>query len=226
MRTFIAHRATRLAGLILAAGAGLSATTINFDDQPTQSTGINSVPLTNQYASEGVLFSLIDASQSFKFNVTPTSAPNYATPFFNNAGPGSIIFVDPADSSQNAYVNQVSFTLLGLDSTSAHPGDFSGATIEALDINGVAIPGQTQTIGATSTTTPNQVLTFTGEVHEILFTETAGTSGVLPIDDLSFGTVTTAATSAPEPGTLGLMVGVSLLVVGSRRRRPFKASIR
>jgi hypothetical protein len=216
MKTFIAHRASRLAGLILAAGAGLSATTINFDDQTTQSTGIAGVALTNQYASEGVILSLIDASQSFKSNISPTSAPNYASPFFDNTAPGSFMFVNPANTSQNAYVSQVSFTLLGLTSTMANPGNFSGATIEALDLNGNVIAGQTQTIGATSVTTSNEVLTFTGQVHEILFTETGGTSGLLPFDDVSFGTVT----PSPEPGTLGsLGAALMLVLVGCARRR-------
>ena len=81
MKIFIMHRATRLAGLIVAAAAGLSAgTVLNFDGQPTAPSGISGVDLTNQYASQGVLFSLIDASQSFKFNVTPASIPNYASP--------------------------------------------------------------------------------------------------------------------------------------------------
>jgi hypothetical protein len=215
MKTLSSHRATRLASLILAAGAGLSATTINFDDQATQSTGINSIPLTNQYASQGVLFNLIDVSQSFKFNITPTSTPNYATPFFSNPGPGLFLFVNPADPSQNAYVTQVSFTLLGLDSTTAHPGQFSGATIDALDLNGNVIAGQTQTIGATTVTTSNEVLTFTGQVHEIRITETGGTSGVLPFDDLTFGTVV----PAPEPATLGMMMAGAMLLVGCARRR-------
>lgn len=216
MKTIIALRAARLTGLILAAGAGLSATTINFDDQVTQSTGIAGVALTNQYASEGVMFSLIDASQSFKFNVTPTSGVNYASPFFDNTAPGSFMFVNPANTSQSAYVSQVSLTLLGLTSTVAKPGNFSGATIEALDLGGNVISGQTQAIGATSVTTSNEVLTFTGQVHEILFMQSGGTSGVLPFDDVTFGVVT----PSPEPGTLALLgAALVLMLVGCARRR-------
>jgi hypothetical protein len=212
MKTTIAHRASRLAGLILATGAGLSATTINFDDQVTQPSGIAGVALTNQYASEGVMFSLIDASQSFKSNVTPTSGPNYASPFFDNTGPGSFIFVNPANTLQNASVSQVSFTLLGLTSTMATPGNFSGATIEALDLSGNVISGQTEAISATSVTTSNEVLTFTGQVHEILFIQTGGTSGVLPFDDVTFGTVT----PSPEPGTLALLGSALMLMLAGR----------
>jgi hypothetical protein len=207
MKTFIMNRSTRLAVLALAAGAVLSAgTVLNFDDQATSSSGISSVPLTNQYAAEGVLFSLIDASQSFKFNIVPASSPNYATLFFGNGGPGFFKFVDPSDSAAQGYVDQVSFTLLGLTASDAHPGSFSGATIDALDLNGNVIAGQTQIIPTTLTTTSNEVLTFTGQVHEIRFTLTPGTTGLLPFDDVTFGAVMT-----PEPGTF-LLLGAALLV--------------
>lgn len=214
MKHVIAHRASRLACLVLAAGAGLSAATINFDDQATQPTGIAGVALTNQYAAEGVIFNLIDASQSFKSNVSPTSAPNYASPFFDTTNAGSFFFVNPANPAQNAFVDQVSFTLLGLTSTMAAPGNFSGATIEALDSSGNVIAGQTQIINATSVTTGNEVLTFTGQVHEILFTQTGGTTGVLPFDDVTFG----AVTPTPEPGTLGLL-GAAFVLAGCVKRR-------
>lgn len=214
MKTLIAYRTARVACLILVAVSGLSATIINFDDQVTQSSGITGVALTNQYASDGVIFNLIDTSQSFKSNITPTSIPNYGTPFFGTTSPGSFIFVNPANTSQDAYVNTVSLVLLGLNSTMASPGNFSGATIEALDLGGNVIPGQTQSISATSVTTSNELLTFTGQVHEILFTETDGTSGLLPFDDVTFG----AVTAAPEPGTLS-MLGAALVLVGCVRRR-------
>jgi hypothetical protein len=193
--------------LLLLAAATVSATTLNFDDQPTAPTGISSVVLSNQYVSQGVLFSLIDASQSFKNNITPFSTPNYASPFFSASSPGSFFFVDPTNTAINEFSNVVSFTLLGLTSTAAHPGNFSGATIEALDLSGNVIPGQTQIISAISVTTPNLLLTFTGEVHAIRFTKTAGTTGVLPFDDLTFGPL-----AVPEPSTGGL-IAVALLVV-------------
>lgn len=193
------NRATQLFGLILAGTAALNAGTIlNFDDQATAPTGISGVALSNQYASQGVVFSLIDASQSFKFNIAPVSSPNYASPFFGTASPGFFKFVNPADPTQNGYVDSLSFTLLGLNAT--HPGQFSGAIIDALDLSGNVIPGQTQTIAATSVTTSNLDLTFSGQVHEIRFTEINGTSGLLPFDDLTFGPVNT-----PEPGTFVLL---------------------
>jgi hypothetical protein len=207
------RHAARLAGMLLAAAVTLTAgTVLNFDDQPTAPSGISGVDLTNQYASQGVVFNSIDASQSFKFNITPASSPNYASPFFNGGSPGTFAFVDPADPAQNAFVDTVSFTLLGLTATTAHPGFFSGATIDALDLNGDVIPGETQIISATSVTTSNLTLTFTGEVHEIRFTQTAGTSGLLPFDDLTFGAVMT-----PEPATFGL-IGAALVLAGCVRR--------
>src|SRR5258707_6820300 len=187
----------RLAFLLIAGGTALLATTINFDDQATAASGISGILLTNQYAAQGVLFNSIDASQSFKNNITPASSPNYATPFFGTTNPGFIIFVSPLDSTVNAWVDSASFTLLGLTSTVAHPGNFAGATIDALDLTGSVIAGQSQVIPATSTSTSNQVLTFTGQVHEIRFTLTPSTTGILPFDDLIFG----AVTAAPEPST-------------------------
>lgn len=72
------------------------------------------------------------------------------------------------------------------------------------------IAGQSQTIAPTAVTTPNITLTFTGDVHALQFTYTSG-SGILPFDNLTFGTLT----SAPEPGTLLLFpaafAGVALL---------------
>jgi hypothetical protein len=213
MKTFTMNRSVRVAILALAAGAVLSAgTVLNFDDQATAPSGIASVPLTNQYAAQGVIFSLIDASQSFKFNIVPASSPNYATPFFGNGGPGNFKFVEPGNPAVDGFVDQVSFTLLGLTASDAHPGTFSGATIDALDLNGNVIAGQTQIIPTTSATTANEVLTFTGQVHEIRFTLTPGTSGLLPFDDVSFGAVMT-----PEPGTF-LLLGAALLVICFRRK--------
>ena len=170
------------------------------------------MPLSNQYAAQGVLFSLIDASQSFKFNIIPASGPNYASLFFGNAGPGFFKFVDPGNPAADAYVDQVSFTLLGLTATALHPGSFSGATIDALDLNGNVIAGQTQIIPTTSATTVNQTLSFSGQVHEIRFTLTSGTSGLLPFDDVTFGAVMT-----PEPGTM-LLLGGALLALCFHRR--------
>ncbi len=201
------------AAIWVACSATVFGGSINFDDQATASSGISSISLTNQYASQGVLFSSMDASQSFKFNITPTSSPNYATPFWGSNSTGFITFVDPTNSSTAAWVSSVSFELLGLTSTVAHPGNFSGVTIDALDLGGNVIAGDTQVIPATTTTTSNQFLTFTGQVHQLRFTYNSG-SGLDPIDDLSFGTVN----PTPEPSTW-LLAGAGLVAVGLIRRR-------
>ena len=185
---------------------------INFDDQPTGPGSAGSLALGSQYLSQGVLFSNMEVSKAFNFNVTPTSSPNYATPFFSNLNPGSFQFVDP-NSRVDAYVDTVSFTLLGLTANVAHPGSFSGATIEALDLFGNVIAGDTQVIPGTSTTTSNVVVTFTGQVHEILFTQTQGTAGIFPIDDVTFSAVTT-----PEPGGFLIAAGGLLVLLGRRRK--------
>jgi hypothetical protein len=182
-----------LAALVSSAEADV----INFDDV----TG--PVGLSNQYASHGVIFDTIEATPSFPFNVMPPSSPNYATPFWNTTNPGAIEFVSPLDSSVLAYTDSVTLTMVGLTSTMANPGNFSGATIEALDVFGNVIAGQTQVIPATSASTLDLDLTFTGQVHELVFTPTGGTSGVLPFDNLTFD----SPTAVPEPSSAVLLIG-------------------
>jgi hypothetical protein len=96
--------------------------------------------------------------------------------------------------------------------TTPPAGFYSGATIDALDLAGNVIAGQSLSVPATSTPTANQILTFTGAIHELRFTHTAGTSGAFPIDDLVF---------APEPSSFGLL-GFGLVPLSAfllKRRR-------
>ena len=198
-----------LAALVMPSRAG----TINFDDQNTAG---GAVQLSNQYASSGVLFSNLYAAQNFKFDIMPPSTPNYASPFWVDTNPGFIIFADPSNSGVAATVDTVSFTLVGLSATPSNPGNFSGATVDALDLDGNIIAGQSVTIPATSVATANQVFTFTGAIHELEFTHTAATTGALPIDDLVIGTVT----PVPEPSSSGLLAaGIALLLLPAFRRR-------
>jgi hypothetical protein len=203
----------QIAVLGIAGSAALFAGSINFDDQPTGPGIAGSLALGSQYLSQGVLFTNMEVSKAFPFNVTASSSPNYATPFWTNLNPGSFQFVDPL-SLVDAYVNSVSLTLLGLTSTTDHPGNFSGATIQALDLLGNVITGDTQVIPGATANTSNVIVTFTGQVHEILFTQTPGTSGVFPIDDLSFSAITT-----PEPGSLLIAACGLLMLLGRRRQR-------
>ncbi len=182
---------------------------INFDDQAT--TTSTDVQLTNQYLSMGVVFQDMTASQRFKFNIVPPSTLNYATPFFVDLNPGLIIFVQPGNAAVNATVSTVSFTLVGLTVPDGHPGNYSGATIDALDLAGNVIPGQTVTIPGTATATSDQILTFTGAIHELRFTHTNGTSGAFPIDNLTF---------APEPSSIGLLgAALGIVSLGYFRKR-------
>jgi hypothetical protein len=203
----------KIAVLAMAGSAALVAGSINFDDQPTGPGIAGSLALGSQYLAQGVLFSNMEVSKAFPFNVTANSSPNYASPFWANLNPGSFQFVDP-NTLVDAYVTSVSFTLLGLTTNVDHPGNFSGATIEALDLLGNVITGDTQVVPGTTTATSNVVVTFTGQVHEILFTHTPGTSGIFPIDDFTFSAITT-----PEPGGLLIAAGGLLVLLGRRRKR-------
>jgi hypothetical protein len=173
------------------------------------------VALTNQYAPQGVMFSQIELTAQFATSVVAVSAPNYATPFYSNANPGMLWFVDPSDSSIAAYVNSVSITLNGYNNVG---GWFDGAVIDAFDPSNVLI--SSQTISPTSGTNyGSMTITFTGQVHELQFNNilNAGRLGILPFDDLTFG----AATDVPEPSTW-LLSGFTLIAffwVETRRRR-------
>jgi hypothetical protein len=198
---------------VIATAPSASATTVvNFDD-------VTSPPLqlTNQYAASGVVFDQIEMTQSFVFNVIPPSAPNYATPFWNSTNPGRIQFVDPTNPSVLAYTNSVTITMVGLTTSIAHPGNFSGATIDALDLAGNVIAGQTQIVPATNTTTNDVDLTFVGPVHALQFTQAPGTQGILPFDNLTFA----ALTPIPEPSTAMLLLSA---IAGLAMVRPKAAS--
>jgi hypothetical protein len=196
---------------IMAAPCLMATTTINFDDILT---GSGPVQLTTQYEASGVIFDQISASQQFKFNIIPPSAPNYASPFITSLAPGTISFVDPANFATAAYSQNVTLTLVGLTASDAHPGNYSGATINALDLQGNVITGQTQVVPGVNTTTPNTQITFTGQIHALRFTIDPSTAGTFPIDNLTFDTLT----GVPEPSTLILTLSAVAAVVLRRRR--------
>jgi hypothetical protein len=116
---------------VLACAPLCRATVISFDDL----TG--PVALNNQYATQGVMFDQIEATNQFATSVVTVSAPNYATPFYSSANPGLLWFVDPSNSAA-AFVDSVSITLNGYNNVG---GWFDGATIEALDSSNSVIAG-------------------------------------------------------------------------------------
>ncbi len=182
------------------------AAVINFDSLA------GPVALTNQYAAQGIMFNQIEATSQFATSLVSVSAPNYATPFYSNANPGSFWFVDPATNAA-AYVSSVSLTFNGYNNVG---GWFDGATIQALDVSNTVIAGQTQTLNpSTGTNYGSTTLTFTGQVHELLFTNILNTNGlgILPFDNVTFG----ALTPTPEPSTW--LLAASALAAGCLRRR-------
>ena len=174
------------------------------------------VALTSQYASQGVIFSEIEATAQFATSVVTVSSPNYATPFYSNTDPGALWFTDPNDSSIEAYVTSVSITLNGYNNVG---GWFDGATIEALDPGGSVIAGQTQTIPPTTGTNyGSSTITFTGDIHELVFNNiltSNGDLGIFPFDNLTFG----AVTDVPEPSTWLLALLGAWMILGCGRRR-------
>ena len=188
----------------MAALPAFGSTVINFDDLNAAG---GAIALTNQYAGSGVLFDQITAAQNFKSNILPPSTPNYASPFWSNLNPGTLTFVSPSNSLNPAFATTVTITMVGL--TSPPAGNYSGATVDALDLSGTVIAGQTQVINPiTNVTSPNYDLTFTGEVHALRFTHNDTTSGALPFDNLTFGPLS----SVPEPATLPI-AGSAILVL-------------
>ncbi len=147
-------------------------------------------------------------------SVAAVSSPNYATPSYSSQNSGTLWFVDPADSSIQAYVDSVSITLDGYHNTG---GWFDGANIVALDLGGLPIAGQTVTVQPSNGVDyASSTLTFTGQIHALRFDNipNQGRLGILPFDDLTFG----AETDAPEPSTM-LLAGVLLCAAWPMRRR-------
>jgi hypothetical protein len=202
---------------VLAAAPLCSATVVNFDNLA------GPVALTNQYASQGVMFDQVEATGQFATSVVSVSSPNYATPFYSNANPGMLWFVDPSNN-ESAYVSSVTITLNGYNNVG---GWFDGATIDALDLSNSVIAGQTQFISPTSGTDyGSMTVTFAGQVHALEFTNIMNPNGlgIFPFDDVTFGTLT----DAPEPSSL-LLVGLSMLAVsglGIAQRRSQAAALR
>jgi hypothetical protein len=196
--------------LSLATAASLCAATISFDNLPSET------QLTNQYASQGVVFDQIWASARYPTNVVTLSTPNYATPFYLNGNPGTILFVDPGNAAAPAYATSVT---LSLNAYNNGGGWFDGAVVTAYDLNGNAIAGQTQTIAPTTgVNRPAMDITFTGQVHEIQLVDILtpnGDLGVFPFDNMSFST----PVRSPEPSTLMLGCGVLVVAWVAQRRR-------
>jgi hypothetical protein len=195
---------------IIVAAHWCHATTVNFDNV------VSPMALSNQYAAQGVIFNQIEATGQFTTSVVPVSSPNYATPFYFSAAPGSLSFVDPANPSNGAITDSVTITLNGFNNVG---GWFSGATIDAIDAFGNVIAGQTQTVAPTNgTAEPNTNLTFTGQIQGLRFTNIPNPSGlgIFPFDDLTFG----ALTPVPEPSmSMFGIAGLALFSAWMARRR-------
>ena len=79
--------------------------------------------------------------------------------------PGTSLFVVPANSNVAVYTSSVTITTVGLSTPDGHPGNCSGATIDALDAGENML--QTQSIPGTNSASSNLDLTFTGQVHAL-----------------------------------------------------------
>lgn len=209
-----------LAAASLALVIGLSATsagavTINFDNLPATST-VAGLPvpgasqLTNQYASQGVLFSSLGGFASVvNFGPNTPSSPNAIAAsttegLLTYAVPIEITFVSPDNPLLPAVTDFVSIRgdlfIMGLGTN----------TMIALDINGDPIDFDVQI------EPPASVLSVSGlGIHKVILIG----STTAAFDDLTF----TSLVPVPEPSSIALgamaMAAIGLVVVRSRKTR-------
>ncbi len=218
IRQLCTLRALAAAGLAVAIGLGTTgarAVTINFDDLTATST-VAGLPvpaasqLTNQYASQGVLFSSLGGFASVvNFGPNTPSSPNAIAAstsdgLLSYAVPIEITFVSPSDSLVPAVTDFVSIRgdsfIMGWGTN----------TMIALDINGDPIDFDIQI------EPPASILSVSGfGIHKVILIGSTTTA----FDDLSFNPVV----AVPEPSSIALgamaMAATGLVVVRSRKTR-------
>jgi hypothetical protein len=209
------------AALLFAAISGAApagAAVIDFDGLPyTTPTAV--VPLSDQYASLGVLFEGGVGSINTFGNVIvlPSDPDGFNVGYMRLDQVQTIRFVDPTNSAVDAVTNFVSFDNLGLI---ASGGVYDGFTAQAFDLNGLLLGQATiNAIGPFAGRSPFQTsFSFEG-IHRIVATQIEA-GGMAPIDNLTFGPLTTAQAGAvPEPATwLTMIVGFAAVGVMVRRR--------
>jgi hypothetical protein len=219
-------QAAALVAALAVAPVGAHAAIITFEEAVAPTAMTNSpgaaVPtgsrLTNQYLSQGVLFS---SGAGYAAVVLHVTSPTNATPSFPNVIGGTTAggalsystaitatFVQPGNASVLATTNFV--RVLG----DRFPLGSGTVTLSAFGLNGALLGSTTADDVGPIGTGPALELSLAG-IHRVTFT---GSSGTVAFDNFEFGELTVPSTPVPEPAALGLLVA-GLAGIGFARRR-------
>jgi len=171
-------------------GLSTPVTTLGFDEF-----GANGVPVTNQYASQGVLFPVISWGPLRTYNSQGFSGFNGWA--LNNGGDFEIQFLGT--------VTEAAFSFLtnpGVSSFQAFLGD--------VPVEQFSSPTSYSWGG------PGTWFGFTGITFDTIKVQPGGQNGAFRLDNLQFSEVAYAA--VPEPGTAALLA-LGLCTAGIARRR-------
>jgi hypothetical protein len=165
-------------------------------------------PLTNELASFGLLFSIVNGTDEVRTGVAGVSGNFLAI----NTVPAAtmpyavltVTFVDPLDSALAGLVAGSGVSVNVYDSE-------QNVTVNSFDINGVQLESLVLTAADFTGMTASPSFS-TGDIHSLQFID-AGGDGFF-MDNLTYGEIT----AIPEPATLGL-IGSGLLALGLWRRK-------
>jgi hypothetical protein len=224
MKSYGLH-AVALVVALVGVPAGAHAAVITFEEAVAPAAMNNSpgaaVPvgsrLTNQYLSQGVLFSSAAGYAAVVFHL---ASPENATPSFPNVIGGTLAndtlsygsaitatFVQPGNAGVLATTNFV--RVLG----DRFPLGSGTVTMSAFGLNGALLGSTTVNDVGPVGTGPVLELSLSG-IHRVTL---VGTSNTVAFDNFEFGSLAIPSVPVPAPATLGLLA-LGLAGVGAMRR--------